>query len=705
MDEERITRLSYLDALPPHPQPEPLESLSCYIMRVAEANGVTEIRTLYKLMGIHINKAEQFSDFPHQFFGEVSLRTACPEPHLLATTLYYAGKKFGRSVQPNALSRFFQGCLGEHLRYCPSCLAKSTYYPLTWRFLTLAGCNAHHCRLLDRCGHYGGYIPLFTIPARLGICPHCESALRNCQAEMLSQQERAVVHRRTIDLEYLLSPQGWEEGDEIARAMGWRLKEIREAKRYPVEHIAEVLTEPVRTMRELERGTKDKRAPFQLYLRYIDYLDLTFQELCARDFNPPAKRGQKVKPEQERFVSRDNVQAKRRQRERDLLMLAQKTVQDFRERGVSFTIRSLCRELHMAPQNLRNYPSIKSLFGELAKEQREEQARQRQHLEDELIEQVKQAALDLERGGQALSGQALAAYLQLSESQLRRLPRVNTLLKQLLGKAKSSSEELDESFVIDRVNNAIADLRAGGQIVTLKRISELVGLSIHRLNQFPHLKEMLRQVAEEGRFCQSNQFQLRCQEIVEQVQKVKEELHVSGQIVPLKEFAQLVGLSPVILSRFEPVRKLLSTVVEEYRRRGPQRAQQRESELVEQVRRAIAHLQENGQRVTQRAVGRLVGLSDAGLAYYPGFKILYRQVIEERRQVMEQQAEQREEMLLERIHEAIHQLQQQQEPLTLRSIARLIGMSANSLWKYPGINALFKQLIEARRSGGDEHPS
>ena len=706
MNEARIIQLfSYIDTLPLHSQPERLESLSSYIMRIAEDNGYDEIRTLDKLMSIDINKAEQFGDYPHQFFGEVSLRTACSEPHLLATTLYYAGKKFGRSAQANALSRFFHGSLGEHLRYCPSCLSRRAYYPLTWRFLALTGCDTHHCRFLDRCGYCGEHVPLFTIPAKLGLCPHCENALHYCRAEMLPQQEREVVHQRTIDLEYLLSPQGWEEADEIARTIGWRLKKIREERHYTVEEIAEVLTESVRTVRELERGTKEKRAPFQLYLRYTDCLGLTLQGLCTQGFNPPSKRRQKLRREQERFTSRNNVQTKRLQREHDLLDLVQKTVQDYRDRRVSFTISSLCRNLHMAPQNLRTYPSIKSLFEEVAKELREEHARQRQHLEDELIEQVKQAALNLEGGGQAISEKALAEYLQRPISQLRHLPRVNTLLKQLLGKAKSSSEQLDESLVVDRVINAIVDLRAFGQTVTLKGISESVGLSLHRLKQFPRIKDMLRQIAEDGHFHQGDQYQLRCEEIVARVQKIKEELRASGQVVSLKEFAQLVGLSPAILSRFAPVRPLLSTVVEEYRRNGPQRAQQRGSELIERVRQAVAHLRENGQRVTQRAVGQLVGLSDAGLIYYPDFKILYRQVIEERRRVMKQQAEQREEMLLERIHEAIQRLQHQKELLTLQNIARTIGMKVNTLRKYPRVNALFKQLRETRRSGGNERPS
>jgi len=68
------------------------------------------------------------------------------------------------------------------------------------------------------------------------------------------------------------------------------------------------------------------------------------------------------------------------------LDLVQKTVQEYRERGMPFTIRSLCRELHLAPVNLRTYPSIKSLFEEVARELREEHALQRQHLEDELLD-------------------------------------------------------------------------------------------------------------------------------------------------------------------------------------------------------------------------------------------------------------------------------------------------------------------------------
>lgn len=108
----------YFETLPLHPQPKRLESLSSYIMRIAEANEIYQIRALYRLMDIS-GRAIHFTDYTQRFLGEVALRTGCPVPNLLATTFYYAGEKFGRSARGNALSRFFNASLGNHLRYCP----------------------------------------------------------------------------------------------------------------------------------------------------------------------------------------------------------------------------------------------------------------------------------------------------------------------------------------------------------------------------------------------------------------------------------------------------------------------------------------------------------------------------------------------------------------------------------------------------------
>jgi uncharacterized membrane protein len=113
---------------------------------------------------------------------------------------------------------------------------------------------------------------------------------------------------------------------------------------------------------------------------------------------------------------------------------------------------------------------------------------------------------------------------------------------------------------------------------------------------------------------------LHYQEIIDRAQKIREQLQESGQSVTAKIFAELVGLTTHALRRYAPVRPILAAVIEEYHMSGPQRFKQRESELIEQVRRAMVYLLENGRRVTQQAIGELVGFSDAGLVYYSGFK-------------------------------------------------------------------------------------
>lgn len=623
MNELLFDQLFYLDTLPRHPQPEYLESLSSYIMRIAEANGYDEIRTLYKLMGIYINKAEQFDDLPHPFFAAVSLRTACSEQELLATTLYHAGKKFGRSPQANALSRFFQGSLGEYLRYCPSCLSKLAYYPLTWRFLALIGCHLHHCHLLDRCGYCGERVPLFSIPAKLGVCPRCNKALHGCEAPMLSQQERERVQQRAVDLEYLLSPQSWEEGDEIARTMGWRLRKIREERQCTVEQIAIGLAESVRTIRELERGTKDKRSSFQLYLKYAEYFGVTLQTIFTDTYNPPPKQRLKAASQPVRFAPGKIRYAKSPLDEDALFQQVQKVIQDYKDLGVHFTLDDVRKSVRRTLSDLKMYPSIRALLEQVSDDLREERRGQRQRLEDEIVEQVQQAIVDLSRCGQRLSNRAICEYVHRSSAQLRRFPRVTALLKQVLGMTRYHQRQMDgrdDKSVVEDVSKAINDIEVSGEALTREKICRVVGLSLYILQQYPQVKDILDHVADDERRYRRKQSQLHCQEIVKRVEEAITQLRESGQPVSRKAVAELVGMKVKALEKYAPVRILMAEVVAEYWFNGPQRTQQRETELIGQVRQAMEYLRENGQRITQRAVGKLVRLSDSGLTYYPGFR-------------------------------------------------------------------------------------
>src|SRR5579871_1135197 len=151
---------AYLDRLPLHPQPEPLESFSSYLLRLTEANEHRRYSDLSHLFSIPTSTFFQIADYPLRSFGVLPKRTGCSLDRLLATTLFHVAKKFRRSTLPLFFARFFAGSLGNFLRYCPACLKEAPYYSLLWRFLALPGCDTHQLRLLEQCGHCGSQIPL-----------------------------------------------------------------------------------------------------------------------------------------------------------------------------------------------------------------------------------------------------------------------------------------------------------------------------------------------------------------------------------------------------------------------------------------------------------------------------------------------------------------------------------------------------------------
>ena len=203
----------YFDTLPLHPQPECLESLTSYLMRLGEANRLHDVYELARLCFPNqtFTYVLRLGDYPLSTPGTLSRVAVCPEATLRATTFYHLGTKFGRSSSAHALSVFLAGCIAKYLRYCPKCLDSRSYYSLTWRFLPLCGCPTHSCLLLDVCGHCSHPIRISPFPSKIGICPRCNGDLRACRSEALIPEESQSVRVFSQDLEYLLSPQPWED--------------------------------------------------------------------------------------------------------------------------------------------------------------------------------------------------------------------------------------------------------------------------------------------------------------------------------------------------------------------------------------------------------------------------------------------------------------------------------------------------------------
>jgi hypothetical protein len=272
-----------LETLPVHPGPEPLESLSGYVIRLATSNGIFVVdaiaTSLFPQESVRIIR--RMNDMPGIELDTLHRRTGCSIERLLETTFYYLVRKFERTPDILASAKFLAGAVSDTLRYCPQCLAENMYYRLPWRMLMLSGCPQHGRRLLDRCGHCGAQIPLLASNLKIGVCPSCRGELSLCISEPLPQSEQELAAKRWDDLEYLLTPQPWEQRVEHpAQMLGQVYARVRRHRREKGAEVAAALGTTVNRVYQLELGTAPNRAgPFTRYVAYADYLELTMREM------------------------------------------------------------------------------------------------------------------------------------------------------------------------------------------------------------------------------------------------------------------------------------------------------------------------------------------------------------------------------------------------------------------------------------------
>jgi len=581
---------SYFDSLPLHPLPRGLESFSSFVLRLAEANGVQSVRVLSALLGVSAATLIRLSDYPLLSFGTTSTRTGAMRGDLLATTFYHLGKKFGRSTRPSPLARFLRGSLGSHLRYCPACLSEDGRYSLTWRFLALDGCAAHNCRLLEYCGHCGVSLPLFGLPQRVGVCPTCGEDLSSCSAEQLAEREVKEASLRTSDLEYLLSPHPCEEGNGVAKKVGRRLAALRRGKQLFAQNVAALLGVPESQIRGIEQGGTAQGAPFHIYVQYADYLGVSLRDVFDGTYASPAEQEAPLPPKVFTTLTSQPPDLARRQRESELIERLQEAIPQLEALGKQITTRTIGQFIGLTRQGLQQYPALKALWEQTARELRAASEKRKQQREDELVGRVQEAIAALIALRQYPSQDAIGKLVHMSPGGLRYYPRVRVLMKVSMDRlylTRTFRNRLPEEEVVERVQAALVHLQSSKQTITLKQISDMVGLSLHRLRLYPKVEAILDGIAEEGRFQRRKQAILHEQSLVEQVRKAIQQLHDQGQPVSRQAVGRLIGLTPRALAKYHLVRPLLSQVVEEYRNDRPRRTKQRESELLELVRQVI----------------------------------------------------------------------------------------------------------------------
>ena len=100
--------------LPIHPQPQPLESFTSYITRLAESNGLQSINELGALAGGMTFSSLKSPDYPTLPYSGLAQITGHPQERWLDMTFFHLIQHFGCSMDRNSPHRFLRGSLACH---------------------------------------------------------------------------------------------------------------------------------------------------------------------------------------------------------------------------------------------------------------------------------------------------------------------------------------------------------------------------------------------------------------------------------------------------------------------------------------------------------------------------------------------------------------------------------------------------------------
>ena len=580
--------------LPLHPQPRPLESLSSYLIRLGEANGLSSLSELDALAGAPLSGpgALLAPDFPPPSYGGLAQLTGCPEVRLKRTTFLHLGQRFGRARHPLTLRRFLAGSLPSCLHYCPACLAEPSTpaYSLTWRFLALPGCAAHGLALLDSCGHCGSALPLLPRAPRLACCPTCGGDMRTCAAARLSAEAMQVAARRTRDLEFLLScPTPGATGSE-AVDIGKQFVALRQQRRLSVTEATQRMGGEEQVVLAIEYGSRFKQATFGEYLRYADALNCPLQEIFRQDRDHPPR-------------------SLPHETEEQVLTQVEEAIRRLQAQGLPVLPGTIGELVGRSVRDLHTYPRVSTVLNRHKLERGRQTVRLDRQREEELVQLVEQAIKQVEFLGKPMTQLRVCAMVGMTYQWLIQYPRVKAILLPIAStRPENVTRRLhrEDQKLLEQAEQVIRQLESWGEPVSPGRICELMGISRERLSTHPRLKALVDQYHENGPESRQRSRE-REAELVKRVETVITQLASSGEPVTQWRVCKSLGLSQRYLERYPRVTALLAKCKGK-RTRNRRHTKQQEQELLERMDQAIKQLEAAQEPVLPRTVGMLIQL-------------------------------------------------------------------------------------------------
>lgn len=513
--------------LPLHPPPQPFESMTSYLIRLAEANGLRSMSEFVGLLGISYGRLTwvcTFADYPAPSTTRgLAHITGCSEERLQQMTFLPLVQRFGRTTGPHSLQQFLAGSLASCLRYCPYCLAEHSpaHYSLLWRFLALPGCTEHGLQLLDQCGHCQSSLPLLSFPPQAARCPTCQGDLRRGPARRLSEETERLSQRRTQDLQMLLSPLSESPEQAQAKVIGKQYMAKRLNLDLLISEAADRSGIDPSVIRDIEQISelRSTTASLKDYLRYADTLTCSLREITDFDSNL------------EHLLPLNQV-----------FNQVEVAIQQLEKQGEPLTRRNIKNLVGMEVASLWDHPRMVSLLAKRPNGRIQQSQAEKIEREEEIIKLVEQAIEQLKTSGVRVSQRRIADLVGMTRSALMVYPRVRARLEQL-------AEVLSSPDLQKIVQEDIEQALALGTSLAYWSIGERIGIAKETLRRNTQIRAVVERAQNEAR-------QRRENELVSRVEQAIEELVSQGKKVTVSKVSQIVGVDHKALDRRPQIREL-----------------------------------------------------------------------------------------------------------------------------------------------------
>jgi len=569
----------YLNVLPVHPRPQPLETLNSYLKRIAQANGIQHIRTFSHFIKTH-HPMRLLALTPSPIFGDLQTVTQCTQEELLTLTGHFLGHKFGRE---QTVSKFLAHSVVQHLRWCPYCLTEQGYYQFPWHFLHIHGCPQHQCRLLDSCPHCQQQIVLKSTALALYTCPHCDGDLCQSMTKPLTDNELQACNVHWHDLVYLLTPQDWQRDPttKVADAMRQRLGYIRRSHNLKAQQVAQILGLSKRVFGALENETQSGVGETLAdYLRYADYFGLNLSDV----FRESAEAG---------YIHKDDLYANH------LLEQAYLAVARLKQESIPVTQQCVAQLLGHTPSMLRKYPEIHALLRTEALIR----DKQTQAYRANLYEQTQQVIDDLNHRQQRLSKRKIALQLGYDPTKIRtHYPRVEQLVVFAVIQYQQQ-QAIRRAQLRQDVEQTLRGFQQHGMPITQKRVAQHLGVSEFQLANDSRIQTLIAEYKQAAHRIWFNTLK-------ERIANEMDALLEQGVVISRTQFARRLQIPNPYFVRYSELNAMWQTFDVVQR-------QQREAAILEQVQEAIHTCLQQNISLTFRTVEKLVGHNRTSLKRYP----------------------------------------------------------------------------------------